>query len=638
METQDVNRYDPLKMFAALVVLLNSEAIALGEDVYRDLSNTLAARYPLVKNQSRAYLSKEFARDTSISRPHEANFATSNEPDTVMGLPVHQDIILLQLKPEASVQAIDALLRKYDLSVDSGVAEIGLLIVERGPGRPAEGGGRAAAAAAAEAPTARTHLGRTREGLESLKRTIADLQREPIVRAAAVNIPVGRAMVPKPSSGEAPLGSTVYRWDWSEGPLSAHATRTDGNWGQKDVSFPAAWNFNDAIARARPGSAVKVAILDVGFASHDDLVFDVSPVAPMRPHDHGNHVTGIVAARFDDQVGVDGGCRFARVMVCTAADINGGLNGVQGIQLVLSDVIATLVQLIRQGPDIKVVNLSLGYNWVSNYARNPNNDPEIQNLVKSHGIIMRSIADMAADRMTLLVCAAGNDSNALFPNINAQWSSPFNWAARNNGISSAPAQNILIIESTGRGPARARSGFSNVGGDLAAPGENILSTIAMQRDAYGVMSGTSMAAPQVTALIAQMYAYNPAMAPGQVIAILKRTADTDPNGRRAPIINAFAAMLECYDDDRPLHELADLDGSGRVDMGDFALFRAALIQCEQDGTRNVWPRADLNGNKRLSRDPADKVRIKGQELSDLGVMMRAWQDPQVHAEELPGKL
>ena len=134
--------------------------------------------------------------------------------------------------------------------------------------------------------------------------------------------------------------------------------------------------------------------------------------------------------------------------------------------MILSDVIATLVGLIRNGQDLKAINLSLGYNWVPNYQRGPNNDAEIQNLVKSHGVIMRAIADLAADRDVPRL-RRGNDSNQAFPNVGAQWSSPFNWAAVNAGISPAPAWNILVVELTGRD--HNRSAFSNVGGDVAAP-------------------------------------------------------------------------------------------------------------------------------------------------------------------------
>jgi Subtilase family len=602
---------------------------------YQSLSSQLAAHFPQVKDRSRSYLSGEFVRDTELRREfNEASIATSNLPDAARGLKVQKDTILLQLRPSADVQSVEGLLKKYDLRVVSGVPEIGLLIIERSPGL------------AVSFPPDESH-----DPVGTLRKLMKDLRNEPLVSAAAPNTLLGTTLIPRPSDGKAiSFGGTmkVCKWDWSEGAGSSAAGSTDGNWGQKFLRFPAAWNFNDGILRARPSGVVNVGILDVGFAPHIDLDFVAASLVPLRAADHGNHVTGIVAARFDDQIGCDGGSRFARVTVCTAADLGGG-SGIQGMQLILSDVIATLVEFIVRTPDLRAINLSLGYNWVPNFDRNPSTDPAIKTIVQSHGVILRAIADLAQERKILLVCAAGNDSCAKFPNVDAQWSSPFNWAALNNGISNAPAANVLVIESIGRGGAR--SVFSNVNGHLAAPGEDILSTTSVARNSYGLESGTSMATPQVTALIAQLYAYNPDLTPDRVVSILKTTAVPAPHGSHAPTIDAFAAMLACYEGDRPLHDLADLDHSGRVDMADFLIFKNALHQVEGspiappqdlngDGVvgsgsqENVWPACDLNGSGKLSRDVNDRRRVKGTDITDLEVMMRVWEDPTIKAVDL----
>ncbi len=46
------------------------------------------------------------------------------------------------------------------------------------------------------------------------------------------------------------------------------------------------------------------------------------------------------------------------------------------------------------------------------------------------------------------------------------------------------------------------------------------------------LSGTSMAAPQVTGLAAKMLAVNPKLTPPQMIAIIEKTSETTPDGRR----------------------------------------------------------------------------------------------------------
>src|SRR5262249_912816 len=141
----------------------------------------------------------------------------------------------------------------------------------------------------------------------------------------------------------------------------------------------------------------------------------------------------------------------------------------------------------------------------------------------------------------------------------------------------------VVVESVGRTGIRSR--FSNIDGHLSAPGEGILSAFSYNNfvpsdRSYGVSSGTSMAAPHVTALLPLMQPYNPNLTSQQAVDIIRRTATRDV--RAAPRIDAFAAMLEASGDS--LKDLADLNNDGVVDMKDFEIFRAALRQVEGRGT------------------------------------------------------
>ncbi|UOF02650.1 S8 family peptidase [Bdellovibrio reynosensis] len=75
-----------------------------------------------------------------------------------------------------------------------------------------------------------------------------------------------------------------------------------------------------------------------------------------------------------------------------------------------------------------------------------------------------------------------------------------------------------------------RSEFSNYGNhvDIAAPGSDIVSTLPLysteSTTGFGEMSGTSMAAPHVTGVVALIKATNPSLTPEQVTQILKSTA------------------------------------------------------------------------------------------------------------------
>jgi len=170
-----------------------------------------------------------------------------------------------------------------------------------------------------------------------------------------------------------------------------------------------------------------------------------------------------------------------------------------------------------------------------------------------------------------------------------------------------------------------------------------------------------MAAPHVTGLIAMMYAYNPDLTSTDVLKILKIY---DPKTRRsakapAPVIDAFDAMVACRNE--AFLDLADLTRDGRVDMEDFRMFKRHLRQVEKnignedlngdgdsDNDENIYPRSDLNGSGRLSRDPVDEREIRApgdiegkqprKKLSDLGVMMEVWQDTGVSKWDLPKML
>lgn len=611
-----------------------------GRTNYADLAVLLSKEFPEARSLAKPIPASSFIPDPSIRPTTRSWRATTSGRGQRKRLRVQKDHILVQLKPKATAAAIRNLLKKHHLTLRGGTPEIGLLVVE--VERKKTAAKAPVVAAMAQDPSAL---------VGQLNQTIRALKKEPLVREAAPNVLLGPTIVPKPSSckGKDEDGAT-YFWDWSVGPNSAAANKRDGNYGQKMVRFPAAWNLSDAMKKRKTPN-VEVGVLDVGFNQHANLKFTPSRVTPPLIRNHGNHVMGIIGATWNMAAGLNGCTPFANLTACTGAEISSPKGGTPAIFLALSDIIATFTEFIRTTPDLKVVNISLGYNWVANEHENPNTSKRIYDLVRSHGVIVRSLADLAADKGIIIVSAAGNDSNPQggFKDIQAQYSSPFNWAALNKGISNTPATNIIVVESVGR--SGAISPFSNVRGCVSAPGESILSAVA-RADAfdpnedtpglaskpvnnnYAVYDGTSMAAPHVTGLIALMYAYNPSLKMTEVLDILNvRTANRPAKKTPAPLIDAFAALLECRRDS--LKDLADLNNDGKVDMADFKLFKQALEEVKKDPMKNVWPRADLNGSGQLSTDAQDKRAVKGQMLSDLEVMMKVWEDPKVPAKDLP---
>ena len=158
---------------------------------------------------------------------------------------VERDHILLQLQPNARPDEIKKLLEENRLKITGGILAIGLLDVEVQGQRPEP--------AAVHDPAQAAMAEDASVLVNDLDRTIRALRRkkyERVVRAAAPNVLMGTAMQPPPSIcwGKDMRGN-VYLYDWRDGDGSPVASGLDGNWGQKLVRFPAAWNFCDAIRR-----------------------------------------------------------------------------------------------------------------------------------------------------------------------------------------------------------------------------------------------------------------------------------------------------------------------------------------------------------------------------------------------------
>jgi hypothetical protein len=249
-----------------------------------------------------------------------------------------------------------------------------------------------------------------------------------------------------------------------------------------------------------PGAGVGVAIVDTGIdLSHPDL--DVaSGVSFVEGHPsaldgqgHGTHCAGIVAAR-DDDVGVVGVAPGAKLYAVKVLDDDGSGS--------LSDVIAGLDWVTKNADRIAVANLSLG--------------------VRGQSPALRAAVQAAVHAGVVIVCAAGNDGADVFGEDGV-------FGTADDSIPAAfPEVCAVSAISDSDGAAGGLGGdlhgwkddtfaaFSNYsahphahpfvrspGGaiDVAAPGVDIFS--CWKDGAYRKASGTSMAAPHVTGLIAR---------------------------------------------------------------------------------------------------------------------------------------
>lgn len=235
---------------------------------------------------------------------------------------------------------------------------------------------------------------------------------------------------------------------------------------------------------------VIVAVVDTGAdLQHPDLRTQLLPGYNVisgndNPQDdvgHGTHVTGIISALVNNNLGVAGMTWYNKVLPVKVLDQTGAGSTYAVAQ--------GIIWAADHGA--KVMNLSLG-----NYADSS---------------FLHDAIRYAYDKDVALIAASGND-NTERPGFPAAYPEVFAVAASDSQNMKAP--------------------FSNYGDyiDVTAPGVSIASTYPNNQ--YAALSGTSMASPHVTALAALIRSANPDLKNTDVYEIMRQTAqDLGPKGR-----------------------------------------------------------------------------------------------------------
>eukprot|EP00922_Rhytidocystis_sp_ex-Travisia-forbesii_P000392 GHVS01000590.1.p1 GENE.GHVS01000590.1~~GHVS01000590.1.p1 ORF type:complete len:1335 (-),score=190.73 GHVS01000590.1:168-4172(-) len=208
---------------------------------------------------------------------------------------------------------------------------------------------------------------------------------------------------------------------------------------------------------------------------------------PMDDNGHGSHVSGIVAATSNNQVGVSGIAPQARLMALKILDSRGEgdvSQAIPAIEYALSN-------------NAKVITNSWGGIPSAGGAR----------ILEA---LLHEVVQDSAD--STLIIAAGNDG----VNITKTPYYPASFLT-DNSIT------VGAYDSVGRVPSWANYGSRNV--HLTAPGQNITST--WTGTGYRMSSGTSMAAPMVSGVAALVLSVNPYLMPQQVVDIIVQTVTPD---------------------------------------------------------------------------------------------------------------
>ena len=284
------------------------------------------------------------------------------------------------------------------------------------------------------------------------------------------------------SPGTAFAEQVPARW------LSAAATadpRRNRQWGLRAIR----WFESD---RPAP-SDVTVAICDTGVdGAHPDLdgavaTYDHEGAGATDVVGHGTHVSGIIAARANNEAGVVGvaGCRLAMWKVFPDRPVEGSFY-VDG-----TSFLRALNAVAASGA--KVLNLSLG-------GTQPSQAEQL-------------LFDRLERAGVTVVAAMGND-----------------YANGNPTEYPAAYEHVLAVGAAAE--TDRRSPFSNTGAHigLAAPGSDILSTLPTTASGfrpdtkYASWSGTSMATPHVAAAAALVAAKHGDWTPADTKEHLRKTA------------------------------------------------------------------------------------------------------------------
>lgn len=295
------------------------------------------------------------------------------------------------------------------------------------------------------------------------------------------------------------------------------------NWWTEAVRALSAWNYTDKM------QSISIGIVDTGVdTQHEDLTISNSLNSNIKG-DHGTHVAGIIGATANNKKGITGIVWNKRIMNYDA--YQGGDSS--------STILVGITELLEAGA--RVINDS-------------NGTLLDESDVVDHGDQIAALVNNWSTSITddfIIVQAAGNSSVD----------------SRRNGhfaaVTDEKALEHIIIVAAADQPSNNTyklTDFSNYGEGvtIAAPGKSIFSTIVtggMDGD-YGKMSGTSMAAPIVTGIVATIWSIDSNFTAAEVKQLLVNTATTEVSGYHDQgtyyLANAYEAVEEAiartYDD------------------------------------------------------------------------------------------
>lgn len=335
----------------------------------------------------------------------------------------------------------------------------------------------------------------------------------------------------EPDEGETPT------WD-EENPAGL-------NWDFEATKVPSAWEYSQYF------NNINICVIDDGVdIDHEDLK-DLNITLLNEDEaddglDHGTHVTGIMAAKGNNGVGMAGVLQNVSVYLYDVYKTNAdGTNQTWISYMNMAQAMASCVNAIEPG-DKLVINISSGAGFSSD------KDEKYQKACA-----MNSARDAIAEIALLLYNghnnflvfqSAGNGDKATNPHqgVDASYNGTFSsiteelveefLASRKKYAEVMTVEDIMncimvvaAVDVPENGEYKLTK-FSNYGKNvtISAPGNRIYSTVVAggKNGDYAPFAGTSMASPFAASVTALAWSVNKELTPGEIKAIIMKTATT----------------------------------------------------------------------------------------------------------------